>query len=613
MAFTFLQKRWQKITLGILATLGIIVLVIPLFVNLYWSPVLARKVKNTVISSTDSLYSVNFSDASLHFLRGQIEIDHIELRPNMAVYERRKKQHLAPNSLYTLNISKLVIDHVHPLMLRFDRKLDIAQIVISKPDLRVDYEQNRDQDTVIQNNKTPYQLISKVLRSIHVQNIVLKDVKFKYIDHSGSKPDVMEIDQLNFTATEFLLDSLSQKDRSRFLFCKDISTELDNYEGTTADQRYHYKIDNLTFSTGNSQVNMTGMSFLPVKPPTEFLKTTKNDCYAIKLDSLQMNDFDFRLYSKYHQIHASSLTLSNSDVHVFDNPIPSDTTADRSGNFPHVVLARSRTDIQVDTIRINRSNISYTEYNPKSDQYGTVSFANTNGSFFNVTNNKAALQKNNNVTAKLYTYLMNNGRMDVQFAFNLVADNAPFAFKGHMQPMDLKKINPVAAPLGLVKVASGKLKSLDFDMRADKRAAKGNVLLLYNDLKISVLKKDDENKLKRMGIMSLLANAMVIKRNNPDQGEPARAFKVTYMRKKSQSIFTLMWKSIFVGIKSCAGYDAATENTVKQKISDFKNGKADRQAKKAIRKQHRAERRQRRQIRKQEKELRKQQEQQIPL
>jgi hypothetical protein len=74
-----------------------------------------------------------------------------------------------------------------------------------------------------------------------------------------------------------------------------------------------------------------------------------------------------------------------------------------------------------------------------------------------------------------------------------------------------------------------------------------------------------------------------------------------------------MWKSLFVGLKSSAGYDAATEQTVKKKINDFKTGKANRQANKAIRIQHRAERRHRRELRKQEKELRKQQEQQIPL
>lgn len=584
-----------------------IVLILGCLVNLYWSPKLADKLRATVLSSTDSLYSLDFANVSLHFFSGRIVFDQIHLKPNLEVYNRRKKQHLAPNSLYTLYVKRLTIDHVHPLMLYFDKKLDITQIAISKPNLRVDYEQNRDQDTIITGSKTPYQLISKVLKSIHVESIVLDDVKFRYTNHSSSKPDEMQFDQLNFMATEFLLDSVSQKDKTRFLFCKDLRTELNNYEGTSDDRRYHYKMDNLTFSTGTSQLNITGISLLPISTPENFFKTTQSDCFKLKLDSVRLDNFDFRLYSKYHKIYASTLMLGNGSFDIIDNPAPNDTTRDGSNNFPHVLLGQLKMDVRIDTVQIRRTNISYTEFNAQSEQWGTIYFNNTSGLLFNVTNNKAALQKNNIATAKLQSYLMNNGPLDAQFVFNLTDANAAFSFRGRVSAMDLKKINPVAAPLGMVKIASGKLKSLDFDIHADKKVAKGPVTVIYNDLKISVLQKDNENKLKKMGIMSLLANAMVIKRNNPSLNEAPRTFRVNYVRKRSQSIFTYMWKSLFLGIKSSAGYDATTEQTVKKKITDFTTGKAERKAKKALRIQHRNERRQRREELKQKNELRKQQ------
>ncbi|RKR85638.1 uncharacterized protein DUF748 [Mucilaginibacter gracilis] len=613
MALNFLKKRWQKVAAGITLSVIVIISVLAFLINIYWSPVMADKLSATILESTDSLYSVSFSNTSLHVIRGRIVIDEINLRPNLEVYNRRKKKQLAPNSLYTLQIKRLVINHVHPLMLYFDDKLDIAQIVISNPNLHVDYEQNRDEDTVIHDKKTPYQLISKILKSAHVQSIVLNDVQFKYVDHSGSKPDVLELKNLNFIATDFLLDAVSQNDKSRFLFCKDVSTELNNLEGTTKDKRNHYNVDNATFSTQSSQLNITGISFTPVKTPAEFFKTTQADCYALKLDSLTLNNFDFKAYSKYHKIHASALTLTNGSLQIFNNPAPNDTTVDNGYNFPQLLLARLKMDVKVDTIQVSKTGISYTEYGKKSGQPGTINFTNTTGKFLNVTNNKAALQKNHTATAQIETYLMGNGRLNTQFEFDLNNPRAQFTYKGHMDDMELKKINPVAAPLGMVKIASGKLRSLDFNINADKAQARGNVIALYNDLKISVLKKDNENKLKKMGIVSLLANVMVIKRNNPSYGEPARLFKVNYVRKKNQSIFTYMWKSLFLGLKSNVGYDAETEKTVKRKISDFEQGKAERKIKKALRQQHRAERRERRELRKQQKELRKQQEAQTPL
>lgn len=252
MGSKYLKKRWQKILFIAVVVFFVFISIPAYFVNRYWSPILAEKVRATITSSTDSLYSVSFASASLHVLEGRLVIDQIVLKPNFAVYNRRKKQHLAPNSLYSLQIKRLVIHHVHPWMLYFEDKLDVHQIVISEPNLKVDYEQNRDQDTVIANKKTPYQLLSKILKSVHVESIVLNDVTFKYTDHSSSKPRNLDISDLNFSATDFLLDSVSQFDTKRFLFCYDLSSELNNYEGITRDNRYKYKINTIRFSTGAS-------------------------------------------------------------------------------------------------------------------------------------------------------------------------------------------------------------------------------------------------------------------------------------------------------------------------------------------------------------------------
>lgn len=608
MALTFLKKRWQKILFSVTLGLFIVISVLAYLVNNYWSPIVEQRIKSAILKSTDSLYSINFSKASLHVIQGKIVIDKIELKPDTAVYNRRKKQHLAPNSLYHLQVKRLAITHIHPLRLYFDDKLDIAQIVVSMPNLKVEYEQNRDQDTILTGKKTPYQLISKVLKSIHVKTILLNDVTFKYTDKSGSKPDVTEFKELNFSTDDFLLDSLSQQDKSRFLFCKDVSTELHNYNGISDDKRYNYGIKLIRFSTRSRQLNITGMSYLPIKNPTEFFKDTPGDCFAFRLDSLRLDNFDFKQYSKFHKLYGSNLALSDGSLKIFTNPAPNDTTKDKSENFPHVLLGRLKMDVRIDTIRISKAAVYYTEFNPNSNQPGALSFNNISGIFLNVTNNKAALQKNNIATAKLKTAFMNYGNLDAQLAFNLTDPKAQFSYKGHMTGMDLRKVNPITMPLALVKITSGKLNSLDFDMRADKKTARGKLQLLYNNLKISILKKDENDKLKKMGIFSLLANALVIKRNNPTIGEPPRSFNINYTRKTSASIFTFMWKSLFMGIKSCAGYDASTEAAVKKKINEYQSNKVEHAAKKAQRIQRRMERRQRRALRRQAREARKQQE-----
>src|SRR5579859_2636849 len=96
-------KKWQKILLITVSVIVGIVLLLALFVNQYWSPILAREVKKTVLKSSDSLYNISFSDAKLHILKGEIDIYNITFKPDTAVYNRRKKDHLAPNNLVELH------------------------------------------------------------------------------------------------------------------------------------------------------------------------------------------------------------------------------------------------------------------------------------------------------------------------------------------------------------------------------------------------------------------------------------------------------------------------------------------------------------------------------
>ena len=84
------------------------------------------------------------------------------------------------------------------------------------------------------------------------------DVKFKYKDYSGNKLEISELKELNVSAHDLLIDSATQTDKSRELYCKDIVAELNNYLGKSSDGLYTYKFDHMRFSTSQSRLNVEG-------------------------------------------------------------------------------------------------------------------------------------------------------------------------------------------------------------------------------------------------------------------------------------------------------------------------------------------------------------------
>lgn len=597
MGIKFLKHKWQRRLLIFSLVIFGIVFLLAFLINYYWSPILANKVKSTVLTSSDSLYTVDFSDAELHIIRGEIDIYNITLKPDTAVYNRRKKNHLAPNNLVELHVKRITLSHIHPFKLYFEHKLDIGQIILKQPELDVSYQLNHTRDTVIKDRRTTWQKISKSLKSIHIGEILLNDVKFKYEDYSGNKVAISELKEMNLGATDLLIDSATQADKSRLLYCKNILAELNNYSGKTADRLYAYKMKYLRFSTQTSKLNIEGLDLQPVKAEVFFDKSF-HDRFKIHLDSLQLNNFDFQLYHKYRILNASALILANGSVDIYNNPKRNPVTRDRVRTFPNFGIQQIKADLKIDTIKASHINISYTEIGKKSNLPGTISFNNTSGTFLNITTNKLALQKNNICAVQLASNFMNAGKLDARFTFNLTDTIEPYSYKGSLGPMNLQIVNPAIMPLALIKINQGKLTRLDFDITADSKVSKGRVALLYTDLKVTVLKADTSNdRLKHLTIASLFANIMVIKHNNPDTiGATPRSFFVNYERPKDSPFFKTIWHTLLNGIKPCAGLNAEMQKNVKAKISDIKQKKQQRIIKKALRKQRRVERKKRREL-----------------
>ncbi|MBS1500535.1 MAG: hypothetical protein JST32_00635, partial [Bacteroidetes bacterium] len=361
-----------------IVTCTIIALVFALswLVNKYWSPVLAKEVRKIVLKSSDSLYTVDFSDAKLHVVRGEIVFYNITLKPDTAVYNRLRKRHLAPNNLIEMRVKRLVLSHIHPFKLYFHHKLEIGRIALKEPELHVSYQLNHSKDSTIRDKRTIWQKISKSLKSIHIGEIVLSDIKLKYDDYSGNKLAISELKELNINASDLLIDSATQTDRSRLLYCKNIDAELNNFSGRSANGLYNYKVASVRLSTQTSRLNITGLDVEPVKAEVFFNKSY-HDRFKIQLDSLQLDHFDYESYHKYRIVDARSMTLSTGSVAIFGNPRQSPKNTDRIKSFPHFALRQVNANITVDTIHAHHVDVFYTEFNNKSNQTGTVKFINT--------------------------------------------------------------------------------------------------------------------------------------------------------------------------------------------------------------------------------------------
>ena len=157
--------------------------------------------------------------------------------------------------------------------------------------------------------------------------------------------------------------------------------------------------------------------------------------------------------------------------------------------------------------------------------------------------------------------------MNVKIDFNLTDKNGAFSYVGNIGSFDLKVLNPLSKSLGLVAIEQGKVQKASFNINANLKRSSGQVIFYYNDLKVNLLKEDEDGEKKKKGLLSFLANTILIKNDNPTKGESVRKANVTFEREPQASFFNLMWKSVFVGIRETVGIGAVPMKKMPKPIS----------------------------------------------
>ncbi|HSC39009.1 MAG TPA: hypothetical protein VLD19_14100, partial [Chitinophagaceae bacterium] len=161
---------------------------------------------------------------------------------------------------------------------------------------------------------------------------------------------------------------------------------------------------------------------------------------------------------------------------------------------------------------------------------------------------------NNDCVLNFDARLLNMASLKATIVLQLKDPQGRFTVKGSLGGFDGPRLNVLLRPMALAQVEKGHINKLDFSLACDNYKSHGKVMLLYDDLNISVWKKDKkEHDLKEKKLASLVAN-MVVKNANPSKKDKGpREATVDYKRDTVRSFFNLIWKSVLTGIKENVG------------------------------------------------------------
>ena len=554
-------------------------------------PVIKAELKDLVLSATDSLYTVEFSDLSLNLLTKGATITDVKFIPDTNVFKRMIALRKAPNNVYYIRLKTLSIRNFRPKNLFKFKKLNIDLLLFDNPDVvmvNTQFDFNENKPSYLQ--KSPYDYISKYLHELRVNEIAFRNVKFKYINNNGPKPEIDSVNKLNVNLKGWLIDKNSDQDPNRIYALQEIKINLNDYAYSTPDSLYHIKWGRFNFSSSSGKLNIGNFRVEPRFSEMKFAKTAgySKERYHIQMDDIDLEGINLPLYVKKRELYATQMTVSNGVLDVFNNNELPARVKIKNGKYPHQLLQQLKGAITVKLLNLDNINISYAEYDRDSKKKGKITFEKTSGTVTNITNVKKIKLKHPYLFANLSTHMMGKGKLDVNFRFDLDAKDGAFSYSGILGDMDGRALNKVTMPLGMVQIKRGMAKKLEFDVKANDQTAKGSVRFAYNDLSVALLRRDkEEDKLVKQGLMSLLANAMVLNSDNPGRDGVLITAPIHYQRPATASFFSFIWRTLFVGIKYSVGVTPKKEQEIYRKIQKFEQIKIDRDKRRSLKEQRR--------------------------
>lgn len=544
------RKFWYW-TGGIIVAILLILGIGAIILSAKWKPLLTGKIKEGVTNASNGLYKIDFKDIHLNLLTGTAVLDSISLIPDTGIFEQLKGKKEAPSHLFRLKLAHLKISRVGILTAYFKKKVALSAIILDHPSIDMIYHKVPKRTDTVKDERSLYQQISKSLNSISIGQIKVIDADFDY--YNGIKK-LNQIKHLSINVKDILIDSAAQFDTTRVFHSKNIGFELLGYKSETKDRLYTLKLDTLSGSITGKDLKIRGFKMEPKYPKIQFSRkySVQKDRYDLDFKEINLSGIDYVGLNSNGELYVKEINLGPAAVNVFMNRELPPSTLDKSGNFPHMALKRLPIPTVVERLKIAKVDVAYGEYNPKTKEIGTLKLDGLNGTVSNLTNDSARLSTKSHAYADLSTSVMGTAKLNVKIDFDLMSNNAAFKYKGTVGSFDLKALNAISKPLGQIELESGKVTSASFDVAANSKGSKGTVYFYYKDLKIKMLGEDAEGNAKKKGLLSFLANTLLIKDDNII-GDKGRFATVTYERAPQASFFNIMWKTIFKGMREIVG------------------------------------------------------------
>lgn len=321
-------------------------------------------------------------------------------------------------------------------------------------------------------------------------------------------------------------------------------------------QFYKMTVKQILYSGEEKLIKLDSMQLTPAINRTEFARKSGHqvDQFTCTLPKLEVNGVE--IGPSYRPSFSASHVALNFRLIVFrDKRFP------RAARKPKILPVRFVRQfpypLQIDSIKISSSFISYEEFPEKGKSTGSVFFNKLEAGLYNVSNDSIR-----DAYMRVSSRFMNAGNLHASFMFPLTSKK-PYTVQGSLTKFSMPHLNGMLMPVGNVKIESGIMNALAFQFHYNEYKSEGELEVNYADLKVVSLRKDQQKSINKF--VSFLLRAFVKKEVDKHDTVDKRTGRIEWERDSQKSIINYWWKSVLSGIEAVFNLDKLIGKKAKEK------------------------------------------------
>ncbi|MHA7131278.1 hypothetical protein [Algoriphagus namhaensis] len=502
----------------------------------------------------DSVHTLKFSDVELNTETEESVFRNFQIIPN----DIRGK---VGKPVVAASIDAVAVQNNRLSDILASGTFNLTQLALTNPQVKIYLDADGDsragssETVVVPRQERAQGLINSVI----LDDVIFKEGAVSVYNKRAQPLPKLDFKGINLTLSDLGLELIRQKPDlgPEFFLDQDLNVSLRNYALLSEDSLTKISIGKISFVA--ETVQLEDIWFRPVVGRYDYLRTLgyQTDAIEARVERVLLRDIDLPVFAQERKIVARNLEVDGLGMDIFrDKRLPR-----REGiikPMPQQVFQSAPIYLEVDSLLIKNSRVTYQEFAPKALLVGSLDFEEINASIapFVLTPDSVDYPLER---AILEATALIEGQGDVTMTADMRFD-APYMMEvdARLGEFDLTRANRMLEHTSFVGVRSGRVVNGKWKFKINEDEAWGKMRFFYEDLKVDFLDTLTLEPGKgRLALMTFAANTAVKNSNPRGLFKKKVSKKIYHERDKAKFIFGGWWRATFSGLKGSVGLGKA--------------------------------------------------------